>query len=322
MGDGTKVLVVGASGFIGTELVTRLVAAGIGLRCGTRDVARSRARRPSLKWVALDLTRRETIGPALEGCSSAVYLVHEMAGGSGYERREREDARAFAAEAAARGIERIVYLGGVAPQGEPSRHLQSRLATGAVLRAGEVPVFELRAAMVVGAGSASFQIVRDLAARLPVMILPRWLASRSQPIAVDDVTFALERSLELPLERAGIYDLPGPEVLSAREILLRIAALRGTKPTIVDVPVLTPRLSSYWLRLVSGADYQVARQLVLGLSHDILASQPELWPFFPEHVRVTFDEAARRALQRENERKHPRAARFEAAVARVSRASH
>lgn len=276
---------------------------------------------PAARWVPFDVQRRETIGPALRGSTSAVYLVHEMATGTGYEERERDGARAFADEAAVQGLQRIVYLGGVAPQGAPSRHLRSRLLTGEILRAGSVPAFELRASMVIGAGSISWKIVRDLALRLPAMILPRWLASRSQPVAIDDVTFALERALELPLERAGVYDLPGPEVLTAREILIRIARLRGTRPVMLDLPVLSPRLSSYWLKLVTGADYHVARQLIEGLSHDLLASQRELWELVPEHRRLTFDEAALRAFAREQERPRLRAAFVEAAAAKVSRAA-
>ena len=276
-------------------MLPALIAAGFSVRCATRDVAGAKARSPEVDWVHLDLDDRSTLGAALEGCGAALYLVHAMAGGEGYEEREQRSARAFAEEAAARGLERIVYLGGVAPQGTTSHHLQSRLKTGELLRAGSVPTFELRAAMIVGAGSISWKIVRDLAARLPAMILPRWLSSRSQPIAIDDVTFALVAALSLPLEHAGIHDLPGPETLSAKEVILRIARLRGTRPWTLNVPFLTPRLSSYWLKLVTGADYRVARELVDGLASDLLATQPELWRLV-DHPRLTFDEAARRAL--------------------------
>ncbi len=315
------VFVAGASGFVGNHLVTRLLASGSQVRCGTRTVGPAQRARSNATWVHFDLQHRETIASSVQGCSSAVYLVHEMAAGSGYEERERNGARAFAEAAAQSGLERIVYLGGVAPQGAPSRHLQSRLATGEILRGGKVPVFELRASMLIGAGSLSWKIVRDLAARLPAMILPRWLASRSQPAAIDDVTFALERALKQPLDQAGIYDLPGPEVLTARDILLRIALLRGTRPIMISVPFLSPRLSSYWLKLVTGADYQVARQLIEGLSHDLLASQREFWELVPEHKRLSFDEAALRAFAQDEERPALRAALVEAAVAKVSRAA-
>lgn len=290
------VVLTGATGFVGSELEPRLEAAGHRVRCAARDPERAARARPTLDWVEFDLNRKDTVERALRGAHAAVYLVHGMAAGAGYEQRERDWARTFTDAAASAGLERIVYLGGVAPRGHPSRHLQSRLATGEILRAGSVPVFELRAGMIIGRGSASFQIVRDLAARLPAMLLPSWLETRSQPIAIDDVVYGLTRALELPLTSAGIYDVPGPEILTAREILFRIAALRGTRPFAVGVPVLSPRLSSYWLKFVTGADYHLARELVEGLSSDLLPSHRVLWDELPEHHLMPFDEAARRAL--------------------------
>ncbi|GAC1352118.1 MAG: hypothetical protein NVSMB1_11810 [Polyangiales bacterium] len=290
------ILLTGATGFVGTHLVEALTHSGCKVRCGTRDPARAAQKRPDRDWVKLDLNQAGAIGPALSGCRSAIYLVHSMAEGKGYAQRERASAQAFADEAAAAGLERIIYLGGVVPVGRTSRHLVSRRVTGEILRHGSVPVFELRAGMVVGAGSISWRIVRDLAARLPAMILPRWLSSLSQPIAIEDVVFAIEHALALPLDNAGIHELPGPETMSAKEILVRIARLLGKRPIMVQVPILSPRLSSYWLKLITGADYHVARELVEGLASDLVASGPELWRFFPEHKRLSFDEAARRAL--------------------------
>ena len=294
--DRGTVLLTGATGFVGSHALPRLVAGGLDVRCAARDVAKARAAHPERTWVQFDLARPETIAPALHGCRAALYLVHEMNAGKGYEAREGASASAFAKAAADEGLERIVYLGGVAPKGKPSRHLRSRLHTGEVLRAGKVPVFELRAAMVVGSGSLSWQIVRDLAMRLPAMILPRWLSTRSQPVAIDDVAFALERALSVPIASAGVHDLPGPDVLSAKEILLRIARLRGKRPIMLSVPILSPRLSSYWLRLVTGANFHVARELIEGLSSDLLAEGRGFWELAPEHAPMSFDEAARLAL--------------------------
>ncbi|GAC1376412.1 MAG: hypothetical protein NVSMB47_21950 [Polyangiales bacterium] len=292
----TTVLLTGATGFVGSHALPRLLASGLDVRCATRDVDKARAAHPDRTWVPFDLSRPESIAPALRGCRAALYLVHEMAAGDGYEEREAASAEAFRQAAADEGVERIVYLGGVAPKGKPSRHLRSRLHTGELLRAGRVPVFELRASMIVGHGSLSWQIVRDLAMRLPAMILPRWLSTRSQPVAIDDVAFALERALTLSVSSAGVHDLPGPDVLSAKEILLRIARLRGKRPITLSVPILSPRLSSYWLRLVTGANYHVARELIEGLSSDLLADGRGLWAVTPDHAPLSFDEAARRAL--------------------------
>jgi uncharacterized protein YbjT (DUF2867 family) len=302
------VLLTGATGFVGSRVLPKLVAAGFHVRCASRHPERMSHAAPKTSWVRLDVSKPETLGPALEGARAAVYLVHGMAEGAGYEERERVAAIAFRDEARARGVERIVYLGGVAPSGPASHHLMSRLRTGALLREGKVPVFELRAGMIVGYGSTSFKIVRDLSFRLPAMVLPRWLASESEPIAIDDVAFAIERALALAIEHAGVYDLSGPERLSAKEILVRVAALRGSHPLMVSVPFLTPRLSSYWLKLVSGADYQVARELVAGLESDLVTSERPFWELTPEHRLVPFDAAARRAIEEESAAKSPRGA--------------
>jgi uncharacterized protein YbjT (DUF2867 family) len=248
-----------------------------------------------------------------------VYLVHGMGRRSGYEEREQAAAVVLAEEAARAGVERIVYLGGVAPLGPQSRHLQSRLWTGEILRAGPVPVFELRAAMIVGHGGTSWRIVRDLATRLPAMVLPRWLATRSRPIAIDDVVFGLETALDLPLDCAGVHELPGPEILSAKDVLIRIARLRGTRPLTIDVPVLSPHLSSYWLKLITEADYHVARELVEGLSSDLLPTHPSLWSLAPDHRLVSFDDAASRALAQDRGSLRPGTARMEEEIGRLFR---
>jgi uncharacterized protein YbjT (DUF2867 family) len=313
------VLLTGATGFVGSHLFHKLRAAGFDLRCATRDLARGMAAQQSCEWVRLDVNDRATFGPALAGVRAVVYLIHGMGQDSGYEEREREGAQALAQEAARAGVERIVYLGGVAPRGPPSRHLRSRLATGEILRAGVVPVFELRAAMIVGHGSISWRIVRDLAMRLPAMLLPRWLSTRSKPIAIDDVTFGLEKALTLPIVDAGLYELSGPEVLSAKDILLRIARLRGTRPMTLSVPILTPRLSSYWLKLVTAADYDVARELVDGLKSDLLPTGRPFWNLVPEHQLVSFDEAARRALAADRDALGTSTAILEQGIARLFR---
>ncbi len=313
------VLLAGATGFVGRHLRPALAARGVQVRCASRTPERHRRDEGDCEWVRLDVDDPSTMPAALEGARAAVWLVHEMANGRDYGARERTSAAAFAAAAARTGVERIVYLGGIAPAGTPSRHLESRLATGAVLRGGNVPCFELRASMIIGAGSASWRIVSDLASRLPAMILPRWLASRTQPIAIDDVVVALCWALEAPLALAGVHDVPGPEILSGRDILLRVAGLLGARPWTVSLPVLSPRLSSYWLKLVSGADYEIARELVLGLEHDILAQDEGVWAHLPDHRRLSFDEAARRALADDREEKPWKTLRLEALARRLAR---
>ena len=290
------VLVTGATGFVGRALVPALVAAGHEVRATTRDLARAR-RAPHVAWVACDVTRRDELRRALEGVDAVYLLVHAMGSGArdfaARERRMAVDLRDAAAEA---GVGRIVYLGGVAPATEPSEHLRSRLAVGEVLRGGPVPTLELRASMIIGNGSASWQIVRDLAMRLPAMILPAWTASRTCPIALDDAVVALVRALGVPLPDSAWYDIPGPDVVTGREILTTIAALRGRRVPSVEVPFLSVSLSSWWLELVTRADFSLARQLVLGFKGDLLPRDARYWSEIDHVPRWTFEAAARRAL--------------------------
>lgn len=291
------VLLTGATGFVGRYLHPALVAAGAEVVCGTRRPDRAREREPDRRWIELDVERPETLGRALRGCRAAFYLVHGVASGPGYGEREAAAARAFRAAAAEAGLERLIYLGAIAPAGPPSRHLRSRLETGAILREGPVPCLELRAGMIVGAGSASWLIVRDLAGRLPVMVLPAWLRNLSEPVAIEDVVGALLLGLVLSAEGPRVLDVPGPERLSHRALLLRVARrMKGRAPLLIDVPVLTPRLSSYWIRLVTRADGGLATELVEGLTSDILARPETVWRDAPGHRRVPLDEAIERAL--------------------------
>jgi len=294
-------LVLGATGFVGRALVTALSEADETVRAASRTAPRRSAdsERPGSRWIYCDLARRETIPPALEDIDVAYYLVHGMGGhGDDFREADRRCARQFAHAAAYSSCRRIIYLGGVAPRGRPSEHLASRLEVGEILRTSAVPVVELRASMIVGNGSASWQIVRDLAARLPFMVLPRWLESKTCPIALPDVIAALLDARDVPLAASTWFDIPGPEVLSAREMLEVVAALDGRRVPSVRVPVLTPALSAMWLKLVSGADYALARELVLGLTEDLLP-QRSFWGITGRSPRWTFRAAAANALAAE-----------------------
>ena len=292
------VLVLGASGFVGRELVVALCDAGENVRAGSR---RSIARLPpGARWVAIDLERPETLAPALEGATCAYYLVHSM----GEARRDfaetdRRCAENLVRAAAASNCQRIIYLGGVAPRGQPSEHLASRLEVGEILRAGRVPVVELRASMIVGSGSVSWTVLRDLATRLPFMVLPRWLESRTCPIALADVIDALLDARDVPLETSAWFDIPGPDVLSFHEMLTIVGELRGRRIPMVRVPLLTPRLSALWLKLVTGANYELARHLALGLRHDLLPESRRYYELTGHVPRWSFRDAAARALATE-----------------------
>ncbi len=314
-----RVLLTGATGFVGRRVYPALRAAGWEVRCGTRRVAESAKQDPERDWVAFDAERPDTVRGAVRGANAVLYLIHAMGQDGDFERKEREAALTMLRAAEDAGVERLVYLGGVAPAGDASKHLRSRLATGEVLRSGHVSVIELRAGMIIGAGGLSFRMVRDLSARLPFMILPQWLQNRSQPVAVDDVVRGLVRALELPADVRGVFDLPGPETLTGEQILQRIAALLGVRPITVRVPVLTPKLSSYWLKLVTSADFGVAQELVEGLTSDLVANNDVFWRFMPEHPPMAFDAAVRAALDEGREELTGGARAIEWALQHVAR---
>jgi uncharacterized protein YbjT (DUF2867 family) len=290
------ILVAGATGFVGRALVPALASAGHSVRATTRHGAGPR--RARVDWLEADLARADDLARALEGAGAAFFLVHGMASARGdYAREERRLAATFAREARRAGVRRIVYLGGVHPRGRPSKHLASRLAVGEVLREGAVAALELRASMIVGEGSASWRVVRDLALRLPAMILPAWAESRTCPVAIDDVIAALVAAVDVPLRASAVAELPGPEALTVRELLTRVAALRGRSLPALRTPLPAPRISAVWLRLVCDADWKVVRELVQGLGSDLLPPEgPTFWDAIGRRRLLPFDEAARRAL--------------------------
>jgi uncharacterized protein YbjT (DUF2867 family) len=297
---GPTVLLTGATGFVGSAVRPALAAMGWRVRCLTRDATQARVRQPAVDWVEGNVGDASSCARALDGCHAALYLVHGIGEGADYQRREVAAATTFGQAAATAGVERIVYLGGVAPASSGSEHLRSRLHVGETLRASPVKTIELRASMIVGHGSLSWLIVRDLAARLPVMVLPQWLKSRTQPVAIGDVVIALVRALHLPLAASASFDLPGPLALSGKEILEETARVMGLPhPRMIEVPLLTPRLSSLWVRFVTRAKWSVAREVVVGLVDDLLARDEQFWRLIDHPHRLTFAEAARVALAAE-----------------------
>ncbi|MCU0968273.1 MAG: SDR family oxidoreductase [Rubrivivax sp.] len=298
----TRVLVLGASGYVGSHLVPRLAASGHAVRAAGRRLDALRARLgPGVECVAADALDPASLGPALEGIEIAYYLVHSMGAGGDFPRLDRQAAENFRDAAARAGVRRIVYLGGLQPRDEDaSAHLASRAETGDLLRQGPVPVTELRAGIIIGPGSAAFEVIRDLVFHLPVMVTPRWVRSRSQPIALDDVLEYLMRLPALPEAAGGVYDAGGPEVLTYEELMRRFAAQVGRRPWIVPVPVLTPRLSSYWLDLVTAVPVNVARALIEGLGHDVLADDAALRALVPRPL-MDCDAAIAAALAAERD---------------------
>jgi uncharacterized protein YbjT (DUF2867 family) len=294
-------LVAGATGFVGQRLTRALLDGGAAVRAIVRDPAGAPARGLAERGAELrkgDVTDRATLAGAFDGVQTAYYLVHGMAGGSGFHERELDGARNFARAAAEGGVARVVYLGGLGDE-SASEHLRSRHATAVALSEHGPPLTYFRAAMVVGAGSESYRTLRYLVQRLPAMVAPSWLRIDTQPIAVADAIEFLARAPEVPESAGREVQIGGPDVLSYGEMLDRMADAMGIRrrPK-VPVPLLTPRLSSLWIGLVTPVDTNVARPLVEGLrTPTVVTDASGAVPFGIEPL--SFDLALSAALQEE-----------------------
>ncbi|APH01162.1 oxidoreductase [Janibacter indicus] len=296
-------LVTGATGYIGGLLVPRLLDDGWTVRVLTRSSERLRGRdwADRVEVVEGDATSESDLRRALSGTDVAYYLLHSMDGGGDLARRDRELAEGFAAAASETGVQRIVYLGGLHPEGaDLSEHLASRVEVGQILLDGPVPAAVLQAAVVLGNGSVSFDMLRYLTERLPVMVAPQWLRNRIQPIAIDDALHYLVGAASLPAEVNRAFDIGGPEVLTYEQMIQRFAAVTGLRRRVVlTLPVLTPWLASHWVGLVTPVDAAVAKPLVGSLVHEVVRREHDLDELvgLPAQGLVGFDEAVRRAMR-------------------------
>lgn len=274
------ILLTGASGFIGRHTAVGLLAAGYRVRALSRDPVRARHHLPWLTFVHGDLVSAADVQAAMHDCTAAIYLYHGLGSVPDYPEREAQTALTFRRIAATLGLERIVYLGGVAPQGRASKHLSSRLRTGEILRTGTTPTLELRASMVIGHQSQSFSLVRDLVTTMPILALPSWLDHESCPIAIDDVATALTLALELPLIESAWFDLPGPECLSHRKLLAVLSAPLGTRLLESRLPWFSPNHAALALSLLSRVPSRVSRELVQGLTAELVPGGRSFWDWF------------------------------------------
>lgn len=302
--DPGPVFVTGSTGYIGGRLVPRLLEAGYRVRCHARSPRKLLGRawgadpRVSIVEGSLDDPDRARLVEAMRGCGGAYYLVHAMlSAGSDYAEQDRLMAERFAAAAEEAGISRIVYLGGLGELGDGlSSHLRSRREVGEVLARGSVPVTALRAAMIIGSGSASFEILRYLVERLPLMVTPKWVRTECQPIAIENVLTYLVASLGTPETAGKTLDIGGPDVLSYTEIMRVMAEERGLpRRLILPVPVLTPRLSSLWIHLVTPLSKEIARPLADGLRNRVVCRDDEAARLMPQPL-LSVREAIRHAL--------------------------
>lgn len=300
------ILVTGATGYIGGRLVPRLLAQDRPVRCMVRDAKRLRARpwAEDVEVVEADALEPDSLDVALEGVDTAYYLIHSMGkSAKGFENRDRVAAENFAAAAKRAGVKHIIYLGGLGDADKGmSPHLASRQETGRYLATTDVPVSEFRAAIIVGSGSISFEMLRYLTERLPIMVTPLWVSTKVQPIAVRDVLSYLTRAPELVPEQDEhkIIEIGGPDVMTYREMMLNYADIRGLKRFMVPTPVLSPKLSSYWINLITPIPASIARPLVDGLTSEVIVDDPE--PAKAYGVRpITYETAVKLALDRTNQ---------------------
>ena len=284
-----NVTVFGATGVVGRALLPYLSEHEV------TAVSRSERDDPGARWIVADAATGEGIAPALDGAEVVYYLVHSL-GSADFEEQDRAAAETVARAAADAGVRQIVYLGGLgADDTDASPHLRSRRETGERLGSAGVPVTTLRAAMIVGKGSAAFETILGLVKRLPVMITPTWVSTPTQPIALEDVARYLAGVCGTEASFDQGYDVGGPEVMTYRQMIERIASLLDRTPVIVEVPVLTPYLSSLWLNLVTPVSASVARPLVEGLKNPTIAREERIRDVLPFEL-TPFDEAARQAL--------------------------
>ena len=296
-----RVLVTGATGFVGNRLVPTLLDRGHEVVALVRD-ADGYAPPAGVHVVEGDLLEPETLPPAFEidgdPVDAAYYLVHSMDGGPGYEERDRNCATNFVEAASDAGVDRVIYLGGLGEDREElSEHLRSRREVEQILASGAPDLTTLRAAIIIGAGSASFEVIHGLASRLPVMTTPKWVDTLCQPIAIDDVVGYLAGVLEVPETRDDTFEVGGPNVLTYAEILRRTRRQLGHRLWIIRVPVLSPELSAKWLRLVTDVNPYLARSLVEGLRNTVIVEDDRIRDFVPIE-QTPFEVAVAKAIDR------------------------
>lgn len=301
-----RVLIMGASGYIGSHLIAPLARAGYEVRAAARHPERLRSD-ARFEAVHADATDEDSVRDALDGVDTAFYLVHTLGGGAHYAERDRDAARIFAAAARAKGVRRIVYLGGLGQEtGELSEHLASRQEVGRLLaEESGIPVVEFRASIVLGSGSTSFEMIRNLCEKLPAMTTPRWVRMPGQPIAIDDVVAYLVSAVtvELPADaRHRIYEIGGADVVSYGDLLRLYSAHRGLKRLVIPVPVLSPGLSGWWLYLFTPKQATVGRQLAESLRFPTVVTSDDARRDFPDITPLGAAEALDEAFSAEDER--------------------
>lgn len=282
--SGPIVLLTGASGYVGGRLLPLLEQQSIVVRCLARNPDKLRPLvKSSTEVVRGDVLAQSSLDAALLGVQTAYYLVHLMSGSADFEKEDRQAATNFADAAKRSGVQRIIYLGGLGDDADPklSPHLRSRHDVGEILRESGIETIEFRAGMVIGAGSLSYQLMKSLTDRLPVMICPRWLTTPTQPIAIDDVLAYLLAAKDLPKGESRIFEIGSPDAVTYGDLIREYARQQGLRRWLIFVPVLTPYLSGLWLALVTPATYEVGRHLIEGLKNPTVVRDAKVLDVFP-----------------------------------------
>jgi uncharacterized protein YbjT (DUF2867 family) len=297
--DGQVILLTGGSGYVGGHLLPKLKRQGRSIRCLVRNPESAKfLADDSIQVVKGDFLDRPSLDSVLRGVTTAYYLVHLMASSEDFQKRDRQAAQNFTAAAKQAGVKRIIYLGGLGDDSDPklSVHLKSRHEVGTILRSSGIETIEFRASVIIGAGSLSFEMIGSLTNRLPVMICPRWLATPTQPIAIDDVLAYLIAALDLPAGECRIFEIGGPDVTTYGNLIREYAHQRGLRRWLISVPLLTPYLSSLWLGLVTPASANVGRHLIEGLKNSTVVTNTQALASFPIRP-IGIREAIRRAIE-------------------------
>jgi len=295
------ILVTGATGYIASRLIPRLLDSGYHVRALARHPQRLAARSwfNKIDIVQADVTMPSSLTHAFDGVDSAYYLIHNMTAGHGYTTLELDSARNFASAAEAANIEHIIYLGGLAdPEQHIAPHMRSRIETGKVLREGKVPVTEFRAGVIAGSGSISFEMIRFMTELFPIVPGPLWMNNRSQPIAIQNVIDYLFAALENKNGQGQVFEIGGPEITIYKDLMLRYARARGLKRRILLLPGIPLWFMAFGVGLMTPVSYPIAYALIGGLSADSVVKYPDALKVFPEVKLIDFDSATKDALEK------------------------